>query len=249
MEKITYIYSHDHGKDTTIGLVKCPGRTQIEIDFDMEDPNVGKEIAVYGTDEDVDFVALALEWLDEINAFLDGDKSQAEVYEEYTSNMWYCICKSLDWLINKKLTCVNKDGNKIQIVSLREAAKIIKTTMVNDFDTRFNFGIGISNMKIENFINKDYKDSLFYYGVKLIPNDEELFDGCYYCETDYIFICGRWGGGNITVATYSNDPYTSIEEQDPEAEQLLKAMMESCGATNPNEKILLETVKTKKEAK
>ena len=100
MEKLTYTYSHDHSNDTLIELVKCPGRTEIEIDFDMEDPNVGKEIAVYGTDEDVDFAVLAQEWLDEIIAYLDGDNTDAEVYDEYTSNMHYCICNALRWFIN-----------------------------------------------------------------------------------------------------------------------------------------------------
>lgn len=239
MEKITYIYSHDTTNDTTIELVKCPGRTQIEIDFDMEDPNVGKEIAVYGTDEDTNFIDLAQEWLDEIEAYLDGDKSEADVYDDYTSNMWYCIANSLDWLISEKLTVRNMDGNEIRITTLENAAKIVKDEMTKHPDVRFDFGIGVEGRKIGEFIKTDSID-LTWYGVKLLPNDSTLFEGEESFEKEYIFVCGHWGGGNVTMTYYCGDSYQSIEDQDPEAEYLLKAMMESCGALNPNEEVLLE---------
>jgi len=247
MEKITYTYSHDHANDTTIELTRCPGRTEIEIDFNHEDPNVGLEIAVFGTDADEDFFELANEWHKEINAFIDGDKSEAKVYEEYTSNMWYCIENSLQWLIDehlrKNMPVFNKAGNEIRIIPLHEAAKIVKDEMSKYDNVRFDFGIGVDGRKVEDFIDPDNAD-LLWYGVKLLPNDINLFDGqgCY--ETDYIFICGHWGGGNITMAYYCDDLSAGIDEQDPDAKYLLKAMMECCGVLNPNEIVLLEKIQS-----
>ena len=45
MEKKIYTYTHDNTNDTTIELVKCPGRTEIEIDFVHDDPEVGTEMS------------------------------------------------------------------------------------------------------------------------------------------------------------------------------------------------------------
>lgn len=230
MEKITYTYSHDTTNDTTIELVKCPGRTQIEIDFEMEDPNVGTEIAVYGTDEDVDFITLAQEWLDEINAYLDGDKTEADVYDDYTSNMWYCICNSLDWLINEKLgVCTGK------YMTIADAAKLVAKKLWDDRTKTFAFCESDRDEAKQN--PAKHEDNGGWHGIKRVDN---LFDN----EPDeFIIAVGHYGGGNVGFG------YTDIESMDYERATAVRRAI--CGATgwDSDNYIYIEEDEKKKEEK
>ena len=228
MEKLTYTYNHDHINDTTIELVKCPGRTQIEIDFEMEDPNVGLEIAVYGTDDDVDFVTLAQEWLDEINAYLDGDKSEADVYDDYTSNMWYCICNSLDWLINEKMDIRNG-----KYMTIADAAKLVAKRLWADRTKTFAF---CESDSIE--AKQDpakHKDDGGWHGIKRIDG---LFDN----EPDeFIIAVGHYGGGNAGFG------YTDRESTDYERTTAVRRAI--CEATGWDADNYIYIEENKKEEK
>ena len=199
MEKLTYTYSHDNTNDTKIELVKCPGRTEIEIDFEMEDPNVGLEIAVYGTDEDEDFLTLAQEWLDEINAYLDGDRSEWKVYDEYTSNMWYCIANSLDWLVNEKLSI--GDG---KYMTIADAAKVVARKLSDDRTKTFAFCESDRTEAKQD--PAKHKDEGGWHGIKRI-------DGFFDNEKDeFIIAVGHYGGGNVGFgyADFSSDIYDRV---------------------------------------
>ena len=197
MEKLTYTYSHDHSNDTLIELVKCPGRTEIEIDFDMEDPNVGKEIAVYGTDEDVDFAVLAQEWLDEIIAYLDGDESEAKIYDDYTSNMHYCIANSLEWLINGPLNIHNG-----RYMTIDNAAKLVASRLWRDGTQTFAFCE--SDCEEAKQDPSKHKDEGGWYGIKRL---EGFFDN----EPDeFIIAVGQFGGGSFGFG-YTDQESTTYE--------------------------------------
>ena len=130
----------------------------------------------------------------------------------------------------------NSSGNLIQILTVEEAAKAIKNTVAENINVEFSMGTGLDGRNVEDFVDDD--DDMYWYGVKLIPNDSKLFDSCGFYH-DYIFMVGYFGGGNVSMAYFCNE-FMSLKEWD--GEELIEAMCKTLDMKR-DEQILLETIK------
>ena len=253
MEKITKTFTHEYENDTTIEYFNTGKYAGLICSFTSEDPAYGTDTLHYNSEPADTMEALAYEMREEIRQYLDmtddgihrGKAESSEldlVYGEYSNSTLYAIENALTEIAKdyKAGSVKDEDGNIYQILTIEEAAKAIKETVFEGANVTFDIGTGISHYDPKYYVeNPGY---LYWYGVKLIPNDENLFDG-YGPYRDYIFMVGYFGGGNISMA-YFNSEFGSLNEWD--AEELVKAICESTGIKR-TDTVLLETIK--KEAK
>ena len=233
MMKETYTYTHDHTDDTTIELIKTPNRTEIIVTFDHEDPNVGREIAVYGGDADESFNKLADEWAEEVDNYLGGDKANAFVYDEYTSNMWYCIANAMNWLCANVFEHLNERENPMWYLTIRDASlKIAQEFTKPDGVKRFSF------QNVESDKKRDYEThwNEFWFGIEHVTT--KMNDEC-----ALMVIADFYGGGCAwfgCVNFYMDDDV----EDDEIAQVISRAMIRSMGKhgeiVDKNTTILLE---------
>lgn len=246
MEKITKTFTHDYENDTTVEYVNTGFYSMLNCSFTSEDPNYGTDTIHYKTNQVESMEELAFNMLCEIKDFLDYRNGSVDApmcyvqndYGEYSNSTLYAIEKALIEIAKdyKPDPVKDEDGNIYQILTIEEAAKAIKETIIEDTKVVFDIGTGINNHDARYYVeNSGY---LYWYGVKLIPNDEKLFDGHGFYQ-DYIFMVGYFGGGNISMA-YFNNEFESLKEWD--AEGLVEAICDSTGMER-TDKILLETIK------
>lgn len=249
MEKITKTFTYDYENDTTVEYFNTGKYAGLTCSFTSEDPAYGTDTLHYNSEPADTMEALAYEMREEIRQYLDmtdngihrgkvkGDELDL-VYGEYINSTLYAIEKALTEIAKdyKPGPVKDKDGNIYQILTIEEAAKAIKETIIEDTKVWFDIGIGINNHDARYYVENP--GDLFWYGVKLIPNDENLFDGDGFYR-DYIFMVGYFGGGNISMA-YFNNEFESLKEWN--AEELVKAICDSTGMKR-TDKILLETIK------
>ena len=235
MMKETYTYTHDHADDTTIELIKTPNRTEIIVTFDHEDPNVGREIAVYGGDADEPFNKLADEWAEEVDNYLGGDKANAFVYDEYTSNMWYCIANAMNWLCAKVFEYRNKDGNPMWYCTIREAGlRIAHEFRKPDGVKRFGF------LTVNESSPRDYKEHLgeLWFGIEQV--DTNMND-----DYSLMFVADYYGGGSASFGKFDCYDDDSISDEEV-AYFVRKTMIEALKAhdepADKNTVILLERI-------
>lgn len=249
MEKITKTFTHDYENDTTIEYFNTGKYAGLTCSYTSEDPAYGTDTLHYNSEPADTMEALAYEMREEIRQYLDmtdngihrGKVKGTEldrVYGEYINSTLYAIENALTKTAKdyKPGPVKDEDGNIYKILTIEEAAKAIKETIIEDTNVRFDIATGISNHDPKYYVeNPGY---LYWYGVKLIPNDENLFDGDGFCR-DYIFMVGYFGGGNISMAYFNNES-ESLKEWD--AEGLVEAICKSTDMKR-TDKILLETIK------
>lgn len=246
MEKITKYFKHDYENDTTIEFVNAPLYAMLNCSFTGEDPNYGTDTLHWTCCEACTFESLAYEMKKDLTRCLNiierhgsaGKLPTTQIdYENYSLSTLFAIEKALAEITkNYRPEVRSLEGNLIQLVTVREAAELIKRTCTERKNVYFDFHVGVDPDKtLEDYIDTG---DLYHYGVKMIDNDENLFDGSGF-DTDYIFLCGCYGGGNITMAYYVTDDHMNVSEQS--ADELIKAMCESADI-KANEIILLETI-------
>jgi len=250
MEKITKTFTHDYENDTTVEYFNTGKYAGLTCSYTSEDPAYGTDTLHYNSEPADTMEALAYEMREEIRQYLDmtdngihrgkvkGDELDL-VYGEYINSTLYAIEKALTEIAKdyNPGPVKDEDGNIYQILTIEEAAKAIKETIIEETNVMFDIGIGVGDHSSA----KDYVTDgfgLYWYGVKLIQNDEKLFDGHGFYR-DYIFMVGCFGGGNISMA-YFNNELESLKEWD--AEELVEAICKSTGMER-TDKILLETIK------
>ena len=91
LTSVTWTFSHDHKNDTTVTFTPNSERSELELNFDHEDPDVGREVLYYGGDGTLSELASSLyEELATVNDKLDaGEELTREeelVYFDYTLN-------------------------------------------------------------------------------------------------------------------------------------------------------------------
>ena len=249
MEKITKTFTHEYENDTTIEYFNTGKYAGLTCSFTSEDPAYGTDTLHYNSEPADTMEALAYEMHEEIRQYLDmtddgihrGKAKGSEldlVYGEYINSTLYAIENALTETAKdyKPGSVKDEDGNIYQILTIEEAAKAIKETIVEDTKVMFDIGTGISHHDPKYYV--EHPGYPYWYGVKLIPNDENLFDG-YGFSRDYIFMVGYFGGGNISMAYFNNES-ESLKEWN--AEELVEAICKSTGMER-TDKILLETIK------
>ena len=240
MTKEKYIYSHDHENDTEIELIKTPNRTEIIVTFDHEDPDVGREIAVRGVDGNVPFDKLADAWAEEIDNFLGGDKTHAQLYEEYSSNMWYAIANSMNWLCMNVFEHRNENGNPMWYMTIKEAGlRIAHEFRKPEGVRRFSF------LAVDESSPRDFKEHLgeLWFGIEQINTD---------MNDDYalMFVADYYGGGCANFGkfdAYEEDCMTDEEIAYFICNTMVGAMNDHDECVDENTLILLE--KEEKEGK
>jgi hypothetical protein len=248
MEKITRYFKHDYENDTTIEFVNTPLYAMLNCSFTSEDPDYGTDTLHFTCCRECTFESIAYNMKKELSKFLDlKENREYKKLEELNAQIDYDqYSLSTLFAIESALTEISRDyhpevrsleGNLIQLVTVREAAELIKRTYTERKDVHFDFHVGIDPDRTLEDYSIDLGD-LYHYGVKMIENDKDLFDGSGF-DTDYIFLCGCYGGGNITMAYYVTNDYMHVDEQS--ADELIKAMCESADV-RANEIILLETI-------
>ena len=250
MEKITKTFTHDHENDTTIEYFNTGLYSGLNCSFTSEDPAYGTDTLHYNSEPAEIMEDLAYDMLQEITEFMDWrDGSSAEVsdelklvYDEYSNSTLIAIEKALR-AITKDYSPVtrNSAGNLVQLMTVKEAAKAIRDRFAKSWDVRFDFGVGVAGRTLRQVLDHD---DLYQFCVKLLRNDKNLFDGEGGFETDYIFMVGMWGGGNVQMAYFCSDDYINIMEWD--CDELIDAMCKSADITS-DEVILLETIELKEE--
>ena len=258
MNRVVINYSHNMDNDTQIVYSFDENGSHLDCSYTDQDPDYGTDKLEYNSEPMETLHTMASEYLAEISEYLDktsdgikrpGDapRELEMVFGEYSNSALYAIENALRTIVGEPTEMLNKDGNLIQIVTVREAAKIIKDALANGWKDQYQFCLAFSGFEeISAHKLADFADgyhAVLWYGVKRIWNDENLFDGSGF-GTDLIMMVGKYGGGNITMAHYWSDEYTNLNEQDPE--RLIKAICESADAT-PDEKVLLETIEKKEE--
>ena len=255
MEKIARAFEYDYENDTTIEYFNTGLYAGLNCSFTSEDPAYGTDTLHYNSEPADTMEALAYEMLEEIRYYLDATNDgmnrvdvnvdptarSAElelVYGEYSNSTLYAIEKALAEISKdyRPGPVINRSGHQIQVLTIEDVAKAIKNTVMETTNVKFNLGVGVEDHSVQYFI-KEERD-LYWYGVKLLPNDENLFDGCEFYR-DYIFMVGYFGGGNVAMAYFCNE-YMSLEEWD--GEELVEAICKSLDMKR-DEKILLETIK------
>ena len=250
MEKITKTFTHDYENDTTIEYFNTGKYAGLTCSFTSEDPDYGTDTLHYNSEPADSMETLAYELREEIRQYLDItndgiSRGRAEgseldlVYGEYSNSTLYAIENALTEIAKdyKAGSVKDEDGNIYQILTIEEAAKAIKETIIEDTNVKFDIGVGVcDHSSAKDYVTDGF--GLYWYGVKMIPNDTKLFDGHGYYR-DYIFMVGCYGGGNISMA-YFNNEFESLKEWN--AEELVKAICDSTG-TERTDKILLETIK------
>ena len=249
MEKITKTFTHEYENDTTIEYYNTGKYAGLICSFTSEDPAYGTDTLHYNSEPADTMEALAYEMHEDIRQYLDmtddgihrGKAKGSEldqVYGEYINSTLYAIENALTEIAKdyKPGPVKDEDGNIYQILTIEEAAKAIKETIIEDTNVMFDIGVEISHHDARYYA--EHPGDPYWYGVKLIPNDENLFDG-YGFNRDYIFMVGYFGGGNISMA-YFNNEFSSLKEWN--AEELVKAICDSTGMER-TDKILLETIK------
>ena len=252
MDRSVKYFKYCYENDTAVEFVDTGLYSMLNVSFTSEDPDYGTDTLHYTSEPAESEEQLAYEMLNEVSRVLNARDNPKEyeisrelkmVYDDYSTSTLIATEHALQEISkNYEPVVRNADVNVIQLITIRNAAKLIKDTCAGNRNVRFDFGVGVCGRKLKD-LGKEPQD-LIWYGVRLIPNDGNLFDGDGSFETDYIFLCGHWGGGCITMAYYVSDEYMHITEA--ESSYLCEKMMESCGATNPDEIILLETVEEKK---
>ena len=245
MEKITRYFTHDYENDTTVEFVSTGLYTTLNCAWTCEDPDFGTETIRYSSGLDVTMEKIADEMLRKVHAYLNWKENKSSEIDgsivvwldEYGNSTLYAVEKALMKITGK---AYNGYGHTLQILTIGDAAKVIKDTIAENINAEFAIGIGVDCRNVEDYVHDD--DGLYWYGVKLIPNDENLFDGSGFYQ-DYIFMVGCYGGGNISMAYFCNESM-SLNEWD--GEELVKAMCESLDMSRDG-KILLETIEKKNQ--
>lgn len=100
-----FTYTHDYTDDTTLTYTSTEDRSEIELTFTSEDPDIGTEILIYGSDQEVTMGCLMQELMDEIGAYLDdketgiNDPLYGEFYCGYTNTALYAFENILNELL------------------------------------------------------------------------------------------------------------------------------------------------------
>jgi hypothetical protein len=259
MKKSFFTSTHDYENDTTVEYVDTGLYSMLNCSFTSEDPDYGTETIHYVSKTSKPEDQLAYEMRKELKKYLDFKESynghdliEPDIrelrckYGDFINTTLYAVEGALQELAVGYVPEVrNADGNLIQIVTVEEAAKIIAKAYAKKQNVRFDFGVSIGTA-IEDHPIEDYASDnadVSWYGVKRIMNDERLFDD-WGLPTDYIFMVGHYGGGNIAMAYFVSDDSIDISEWD--GTELADAICESAD-TKSDEKIVLEMVELKEE--
>lgn len=251
MNRIIINYSHDHENDTRIQYSYDAKESHLDAWFESEDPDCGTEHLEYNSRPVESLVKMATELREEIGEYLDrtdnglkrnlcADDELEICFGGYNNATLYAIESALRIIEGGQTEAITDDGNLIQIMTVKEAARIIKDTYAERSNVWFDIGVSVGEdinyRKMDRYAK--HLGDLGWFGVKRIPNDYTLFDGSGYA-TDHIFMVGHYGGGNIQMAYYVNDEYMSLKEQDES--ELVRAICDSADV-KPHEKILMETI-------
>ena len=255
MEKFTEYFDNDYPMDTTIEYVNTGHYSMLNCSFTSEDEDAGTE-----TIHSISAVPprsrerMAYEMCQKLTNYMDlcdqGRYSEIDVgvrmeYDDYMTSTKIAVERALQKISENYDPVVrNKDGNEVMVLSVRDAAKVICERVAKNWNVRFDFACSTGFSYVDDDVNKAIKnaDSFVNYGVRRIDNDHNLFDGNGGFDTDYIFLVGLYGGGNITMAYFCSDDRENISDWD--CESLVTAMCESADV-DPDENILLEIIEPK----
>ena len=259
MRKSHFTYTHDYENDTTIEYVDTGLYSMLNCSFTSEDPDYGTETIHYVSKTSKPDDQLAYEMRKELKKYLDFKESynghdliEPDIrelrckYGDFINTTLYAVEGALQELsVGYTPEVRTPDGNLIQIVTVEEAAKIIATACAEKRNVHFDFGVSIGT-PIEDQPLTDFATGhadCSWYGIRRIVNDEKLFDD-WGPTTDYIFIVGHYGGGNIATAYFASDEYRDISKWD--GAELADAICESADAKS-DERIVLETIEIDEE--
>lgn len=249
MNSVVIYYSHDHSDDTKIVYSINEDGSHLDMYHTHDDPDYGTSHLEWNSEPGESLHDMAKSCLEELSEYLDktdsgihrpGDASDEleMVFGEHCNSTLYAIENALGTIVGEPDEMRNRKGTLIRIVSIRQAAKIIKDTLQSCNKGQYDFRIGLNWDGVFNrlswYANHPY--DFQWYGVKRIWNDEDLFDESSYM-TDLIIMCGYIGGGNINVAYYTADESVGLKEQDEY--RLINALCLTLDA-KPDEKIFLE---------
>ena len=254
---ITMYYSHNRENDTRLVYSFDEHESHLDMYYTDEDEDYGTDHLEWNAEPVESLHDMATSYLEELTEYLDdthdgirrpGEASREleMVFGEYSNSTLYAIENALRTIVGEQDTVVSDDGNLMQIMTAKEAAKYIKDIFANRWDVRFDLGVdmdGVNVKKIQRYAS--HAGNIEWYGCRMIPNDENLFDG-YGFDTDYLFVVGHWGGGNIATAVYTSDSYQHLREQDEG--RLCDAICQSLDVMH-NTKIIVEMIEKKEEEK
>jgi hypothetical protein len=256
MKKTTDYFYYCYENDTTVEYVDAEHYSMLNVSFTSEDEDAGTE--TIHSDPAVPakpMEQMAYEMLQELKEYMDmcDEGKWKDIphelhmkYDQYMNSTRIAAENALQQIAKDYEPVVrNKDGNLVRIMTVRDAAKLIRDIAAETKDVKVDFGVSVGE-QIEDRPLKYYAEhngDVAWFGVKQIWNGADLFDGTGF-DTDYIFIVGHYGGGCISTAYFCSDDYEHITEWD--AEELVKAMCESADV-DPDEKILVEVIEKKGE--
>ena len=255
MEKFTEYFDNDYPMDTTIEYINTGHYSMLNCSFTSEDEDAGTE-----TIHSIPAVPpksreqMAYEMCQKLTNYMDlcdqGLYSEIDVgvrmeYDDYMESTKIAVERALQAIsANYDPVVRNGVGNEVMVLSVKDAAKVIRDRIAKNWNVRFDFACSSSCGEVDDDVHKaiahDY--DFVNYGIKRIDNDYKLFDGNGSFDTDYILLVGLYGGGNIAMAYFCSDDYEHISDWDCKA--LINAMCESADI-KPEEKILLEIIEPK----
>ena len=256
MNRIVMYYSHNMENDTRLVYSFDETQSHLDMSYTDEDPDYGTDHLEWNAEPVESLHEMATSYLEELTEYLDdthdgirrpGEASREleMVFGEFSNSTLYAIENALRTIVGEQSEVLSADGNLLQVMTVREAAKIIKDTFAKKTNVHFDIGVdndgNASRKKLQDYAQHAYR--VTWFGCKLIRNDNNLFDDYGY-GTDYLFVVGHYGGGNLATAYYTSDEYESIAEQSED--RLVEAMCESMDIT-PSTNIVLETVEHKEE--
>lgn len=258
MNRIVMYYSHTHENDTRLVYSFDETQSHLDMRYTDEDPDYGTDLLEWNAEPVESLHDMATSYLKELTEYLDatsdgirrpGEASREleMVFGEFSNSTLYAIENALQTIVGEQDSVISIDGNLLQIMTAKEAARYIKDTFAERADVYFELGVdmngGADRKNIHRYAN--HGGNIEWFGCKLIPNDDKLFDG-YGFETDYLFAVGHWGGGNLTTVVYTSDEYRNLKEQSENG--LCSAICMSLDIRR-EEKIIVETVEINKEGK
>ena len=239
MEKNTRYFTYCYENDTTIEYVTTGLYAGLTCSYTSEDPAYGTDTLHYNAEPSECMEQLAYEMLQEVTEALDyrdsGEEMPRELkltYDEYANSTLIAVEHALQ-RITKDFSPVltNVSGNKIRLVTVKEACDIILESIAKYEDVEYDIVSEIEDHPIEYFAGKYYEG--INYAVRWF--DLGMVDGN---KFDRIVVIAHWGGG------YAETMYIDADEASYSRDELIKKMCSQVYA-KPDEKIVLERIEKK----